>query len=140
MPDDTFRPTGDDRWISTDDDRWAGSGTVCWGHVASVVEANARPFFSNWSGTGDVSATQGNDETLTLADGEYMESETWNIGSGVVRLAANKYASGTGSAAIKYIQASLAASCEATPISWNTYSTPFACDGWIKIRVENAVD
>jgi hypothetical protein len=64
-----------------------------------------------------------------------MESPTWHIGSGSVRLREDVYGSGSGAATIQYKQGSSKDLCEAD--TWHDYSGVFSCDGWIKIKVSN---
>ena len=110
------------------------SGTVTWGHDSGVEEENIRNFTGIWSGTGQITGS-GDSEALALDSGEYMESETWNIGSGSVRLRTNLYAAGAGTPIVKHKEGDSEANCEAD--TWHTYSSEFSCDGWIKVRVEN---
>lgn len=109
------------------------SGTVSWGHDTGVQEENIRDFTGNWTGTGTI-VSSGDDEAINLDVGEYMESETWNIGSGDVRIRLNVYATGD-NATIYYKQGDSEANCEAD--TWHAYSSPFACSGWVKVKVEN---
>lgn len=111
-------------------------GTVCWGHDTSVAEDITRDFSSNWTGTGRV-ISSGDSEKILLPAGTYMESETWNLGSMTAIVDLDKYgAGGYGSVVVKYKQGSSAALCEAE--EWATYSIPFACSGYIKLRLEPA--
>jgi hypothetical protein len=136
MPDDTFKPTTDDRWISTEDDKWYGDGPVCWGHISGVEEKNARPFFGNWAGTGIIDGT-GDTERLGLGDGGYMESEDWHItvSASQVRLSYDKYRTGSGSPVIKYKNSS--SKNGLSVVDWITYTEPFDGSGWVKVRIEN---
>ena len=107
-------------------------GEVCWGHDTAVEEANARDH-TDGSGTGEVSGS-GDNEVLQLEVGEDWEYEDWNFGTMLCALQKDKYQSGYGSVTIKYkntaTQAALAGA------GWNIYSVPFACLGWLKVRVE----
>lgn len=108
-------------------------GTVVWGHDTDFVEDTAADF-STWGGTGDVSGS-GDAEILTLGIGQYMESPAWNIGAGTVRLRKNVYDTGKGTPIIEYKQGSTESNCNTD--SWHTYSTPFTCEGWIKVAVSS---
>ena len=111
------------------------TGTICWGHVTSVAEDNTKVFTGNWTGTGSISGS-GDSEVMNFDSAEYEESETWNIGSGRVQLTIDKYGTGSGSPIVKYKQGDSSVNCEAD--TWHTYTVPFLCTGWIKIRVEAA--
>ena len=111
------------------------SGTICWGHSTGVAEDNTKTFASNWTGTAAIQSS-GDDENVALDSAEYEESETWEIGAGRVQLTIDKYGTGSGSPITKYKQGSSSANCEAD--SWHTYTVPFLCGGWIKIRIEAA--
>jgi hypothetical protein len=106
-------------------------GTITWGHDTGVTE-DATGNFSTWTGTGTVIGT-GDSEALGLATGEYMESPTYNIGSGTVRLRKDVYATGSGDSIIQYKQGDSESNCNAD--TWTTYDTPFSCSGWIKVKV-----
>jgi hypothetical protein len=109
-------------------------GTITWGHDTGVTE-DATGNFSAWTGTGTASGS-GDAEILTLASGEYMESPTYNIGSGTVRLRSNVYATGSGTPTVQYKQGDSEANCNAD--TWHDYSVPFTCAGWVKVKVSSA--
>lgn len=109
-------------------------GTTCWGHVTGVTETNVRTFSGNWTGTGAASGT-GDSEVLVLDSGEYMESEVVNTGAVTIELLQNEYAAGDSAYALKYRTGATQAACEAA--EWTAYSTSFASDGFVQVRVEN---
>ena len=110
------------------------SGEVCWGHD-NVFELNIRDFIHRiTAGSNYVVKDTGNNERVYIGLGGYIELETWNLGAMLCRITDDKYQTGKGSPTIKYKDGSTKTACEAD--SWNTYSTPFACSGWIKLRVE----
>ncbi len=115
------RPYGPSAW-----------GTVCWGHDTGVTEVNIRDFQGNWSGDGYI-AGAGDAEKLFFDTGEYMESETWNIGARRIKIQVDKYAIGSGSRSIQYKNGSTQALCEAD--AWHNYVSSFVCSGWVKVRV-----
>jgi hypothetical protein len=109
------------------------AGSIVWGHDTDVDEGTAANF-SVWVGTGS-SLGSGDAERLALADGEFIDSPTYNIGVGAVRLRSDVYDTGTGSSTIYYKQGSTEANCIAD--TWHEYTHSFSCAGWIKIRVAN---
>lgn len=117
------------------DDAAAGgeTGTVCWGHSTSVEETVTRVLSGNWTGTGTITGS-GDSEKIYLLPGQYMESETWNLTSMKAIINLDKYGSGSGGITVKYKDGNSEANCEAD--TWHAYSIPFACTGWIKIRIE----
>lgn len=133
----------DDTGITLEDDTGsllneneALTGSICWGHDTAVEEDNVRDL-SLWSGTGDVSGS-GDAEAIELNGDEYMESPTWNIGAGDVRLRKDVYSSGAGTPTIYYKQGDSESNCEAD--TWHEYVSTFACSGWVKVRVVNNGD
>lgn len=126
--------TGDAGWL------WSGylenlsfSGTICWGHDTGVEEINIHDFSGKWSGTGYI-AGAGDAEALFLEEGEYMESETWNIGARRIKVQLDKYGSGFGDPHIKIKDGASQAACEAD--SWEDYVGPYVSAGWVKVRIE----
>lgn len=111
------------------------AGSVCWGHVTGVTQDNTRTFTTNWTGTGTISGS-GDSETVKLASGEYVESEVVNVGAGSTTITLDDYATGSGSPTVKYKDGDTEANCEAD--TWNTYSTPFTSQGFVKVRLEEA--
>lgn len=108
-------------------------GTVCWGHDTGVTESNIRNLSGNWTGSGYISGV-GDAERINFVAAENEESETWNIGAHRIKIQYNKYASGSGVPTIKYKNGSSQALCEAD--TWHTYTVPFVCTGWVKVRIE----
>jgi hypothetical protein len=107
-------------------------GTAVFGQETDIAESNSASF-SLWTGTGTVTGS-GNSEAIVLADGESMESPTWNIGSGTVRIRSNVYASGSGDAVIEYKQGSSSENCDID--SWSLYTEPFSSAGWVKVKIK----
>jgi hypothetical protein len=97
-----------------------------------------RTFADRWTGTGTISGS-GDAEQFTLAAGQYMESETWELGAMNAKIVLNKYGSGTGTPTVKYKTGASAVACEAD--SWHTYDgSSFACAGFAKIKVMRSGD
>lgn len=107
------------------------SGTTVWGHDTGVIETNIRDFAGNWTGTGVIEGT-GDAEVIKLSAGEYMESETVQTGSVTVTLLQNAYVSAD-TVTIQYRTGATQVACEAA--SYSTYSTPFASDGFVGIKI-----
>ena len=108
--------------------------SVCWGASFSIQLYNL-PFTDRWSGDAVVSGSEIEDEKLLFYSTGSMESETWNIGAlgKKVKLSANVYNEGEGSVTIQYKQGDSLSACESD--TWHNYTSPFACAGWIKIKV-----
>ena len=112
-------------------------GTVCWGHDTSVTQVNVRDFTGNiTAGSGYRIVGSGDSEKVEFESGGYIELETWNLGVMLCEITKDQYNTGSGTLTIKYKNGSTEANCDAD--TWNTYSVPFACTGWIKIRVEES--
>jgi hypothetical protein len=110
------------------------SGEVCWGDD-NPTEANIRDFAGNiTAGSGYRIIGTGDAEKVELEAGGWFELETWNFGVTTCKLTEDKYETGSGSITLKYKNGNSEANCEAD--SWTVYTAPFACTGWIKIRVE----
>lgn len=109
-------------------------GDTCWGHHTGVTEDNARNFINTWMGTGLIENT-GDTERISLASGQYMESEVVYTGAVQVNLSQNVYSAGD-TAVLKYRHGASEAACLAA--SWNTYSSEFISDGYVQVRVENS--
>lgn len=108
---------------------------VCWGHDTGVTEPNVRDFSGNWTGTGTIlDAGVADDERVALNEGEYEDSETWNLGIGTATVTLDKYGSGSGPTPDIYYKNGVSqAACDAD--TWHLYDTNFYCNGWAKVRV-----
>ncbi len=96
-----------------------------------MEEENIRNL-SEWSGTGSVSGV-GDAEIISLETGQYMESESWKLGSGWCAITIDKYDSGVGSYTVEYKTGDSLVNCEAD--AWNNYIGPFDSLGWVKVKV-----
>lgn len=105
-------------------------GSVVWGHDTDVDETNVVNL-SSWIGTGTASGS-GDDEIITLSEGQYMDSPDVNI-SGMVTLAWNKYKAG-GTPTVKYKTANAQASLDAA--EWTDYTDQFNSLGWVRSKIE----
>jgi len=74
------------------------------------------------------------DQKVLLSPGGYFETESWCFGVNTCQLTRDKYQTGIGDVIIKYKNGATQAACEAD--SWNLYTTPFSCTGWVSIRIE----
>ena len=119
--------------VAVSPDAIINQGSVCWGHVSGVTEDNVRTFAGNWTGTGEVDSS-GDDESLALDDGEYMESEVVYTGSETCQILQNEYDAEGDTATLKYRTGATASACQAA--EWSAYSAPFASSGYVQIRVE----
>ena len=90
-----------------------------------------------WSGTGTVTSS-GNPETLTLALGDEMISETWQLGTITAVIEYDHYLPGSGSPpVIQYKTADTKQACEEV-VEWTNYDgINFPCLGWVIIRLAN---
>jgi hypothetical protein len=108
-------------------------GTVTWGHVTGVVEANTRTFSGNWTGTGGI-ALAGDAERIDLNVGENMVSEVWDTGAiAWVILHQNLYDPTGDDATLEFRQGASAAACQAA--SWEAYVIPFESLGYVQVRL-----
>jgi len=113
-----------------------GTGEVCWGHDTAVEEFNIRDFTGNITdGSGYRIVGSNDDERIEFELGGYIELETWQFGVMLCKLTRDKYQFGSGNITIKYKNGDGESNCEAD--TWHTYSIPFACTGWIKVRIES---
>ena len=69
-------------------------GDIVWGHHTNITQDNKKTFTSNWTTTGVIRGTVGDQEDLEIADGESKESETWNLGSGTAIIDLDQYLTG----------------------------------------------
>lgn len=111
-------------------------GSVCWGHVTGVTEANTRAFAGNWTGTGDISSS-GDGETIDINAGEYMESEVVNTGIKTVELDQNHYDITGDTVKLEYRHGATIVDCEAA--GWNDYTIPFLSLGFVQVRIESTL-
>lgn len=111
------------------------TGTVCWGHDASITQDNTENFTGNWTGTASIVGS-GDAERFIVGPGEYMElDDPVNIGENDVVINLGDYQAGTGPAiTVKYKDGTTAENCEAD--TWHDYSGSFTSTGYILIRVE----
>lgn len=111
------------------------AGTTCWGHETGVAETNTRTFAGNWTGTGSIE-NSGDTERVKIDSGEYMESEVVETGSVNVQLLQNIYRPADTST-LKYRHGVSVVACQGA--GWNSYSVPFASDGYVQVRIENGL-
>jgi len=107
-------------------------GNVCWGHDTDVTEVYVKDFSGNWTGTGTISGS-GDDEIVQLISGQYMESETWFVGTGTVNILEDKYKVGEGIPIIEYKTGTTKVNCESD--TWHPYIRQFQGQGWVKVKI-----
>lgn len=108
--------------------------SICWGRKTLVAQTLIRQITGNWTGTGSIEGTAGEDnEKIALNAGENMVSEVCQTGSGSVTLAINTYNTGD-NCAIYWRTGATQVACEAA--SWTLYSTQFDSTGYVQIKVE----
>lgn len=110
------------------------AGTVCWGHVTGVSESNTRTFVDHWTGTGEISSAE-NNEQIGFGSNKYMMSEIVNTGSKNIELSINVYASGN-SVSLLYRTGSTLLDCANS--EWSVYGLPFLSLGYVQIRLQNS--
>lgn len=106
-------------------------GSTCWGHSTGVAETNVRTFADHWTGTG-TRENSGDAERLRLDPTENMVSEVVYMGTYTVELDYNHYAAGD-TIVFSYRHGATQEACEAA--SWNAYTVPFACLGYVQVKV-----
>jgi len=110
------------------------SGDVCWGDD-NPTQINVRDFAGNITAGADYRIVgTGDGEKVELGANGYIELETWNLGAMLCQITRDQYESGSGGITIKYKDGSTESACDAD--SWHVFSAPFACSGWIKVRIE----
>jgi hypothetical protein len=112
------------------------SNDVCWGHDTGVTEDNVRDFSGNWTGTGTINNPAGGDaESLSLDEGEYEDSEAFNIGPGTAVIELGNYVPSSGPTPDIYYKTGVdQAACLAD--SWHLYGSNFTCTNWGQVRLQ----
>lgn len=110
-------------------------GSVTWGHITGVLEANTRTFTDNWTGTGAIENV-GDAERLALNSGENMISEVVNTGTFTVQLLQNNYQAAD-TVALSYRHGATQIACEAA--DWIAYTGEFDSLGYVQVKVEATV-
>jgi hypothetical protein len=97
------------------------------------VEDTIRVFYLNWTGTGTVTGS-GDNEKLVIQEGQQMTSEPVDTeGVVTIEVLLNVYGSGD-SVPLYYKTGNSIVNMDAN--SWMLYSTPFASQGFVRLKLE----